>query len=322
MKRIAGMAALLLLVGLPAQAQPPRTIVAEVRAAIAKGDFALGERLVAADRAAHGVTPSLLEALSWLGRGALAAKQWDKAEAYARQTYDLAVKELAHRKVDDEPHLPIALGAAIEVLAHVGVGRGARTDAVAFLRGELDTFANTSLHKRIQKNLNLLTLEGAVAPALDLSEHIGPPLPGLDAFKGKVVLLFFWAHWCPDCKAQAPVLGRLGARYGKQGFTVIAPTQRYGYVAGGKAASAPEETRYIEQILHASYSALPVQSVPLSEVNHQRYGVSTTPTLVLIDRKGRIRLYHPGQMTEEALEPLVHQLVNDRSQGTIGQIER
>lgn len=98
MKQIAGLAALLLLVGLPAQAQPSQTIVPDVRAAIANGDFALGERLVAADRATHGVTPSMLEALSWLGRGALAAKQWDRAEAYARQTYDLAVKELAHRQ--------------------------------------------------------------------------------------------------------------------------------------------------------------------------------------------------------------------------------
>jgi thioredoxin-related protein len=37
----------------------------------------------------------------------------------------------------------------------------------------------------------------------------------------------------------------------------------------------------------------------------ERYGVSTTPTIVLVDRRGLVRLYNPGRMTEEALEPIV-----------------
>jgi len=41
-----------------------------------------------------------------------------------------------------------------------------------------------------------------------------------------------------------------------------------------------------------------------------RFGVSTTPTLVLVDRTGIIRLYHPGRMTMEQLEPLVGSLIN------------
>lgn len=311
MKHVLGIAALVSSVGISAQAQPSRTVVADVRAAIAQRDFALGERIIASDRAAHGVTATNLEALSWLGRGALSARQWDRAEAYARQTYDLATEQLSRRKLDDEPHLPIALGAAIEVLANVSAERGARTDAVAFLQEELGTFGSTSLHKRIQKNINLLTLEGTLAPSLDLREHIGPTPPTLDALKGKVVLLFFWAHWCPDCKAQAPVLARLAARFGAQGFAIVAPTQRYGYVAGGKAAGATEENEYISQVLRASYSGIPSLAVPLSETNHKRYGVSTTPTIVLIDRKGVIRLYHPGQMTEDALEPLVRPLMDE-----------
>ena len=37
-------------------------------------------------------------------------------------------------------------------------------------------------------------------------------------------------------------------------------------------------------------------SVPLSEQNFKNYGASTTPTLVLVDRQGIVRLYHPGAM--------------------------
>ncbi|MBI4625879.1 MAG: redoxin domain-containing protein [Verrucomicrobia bacterium] len=299
----------------PLQAPPASpTLIADVRAAIAAGDFAGGERLVAAHRATRGVTPEMLVAKSWLGRGALGARRLEQAEAYARQTYELARVELQRRPMDEEPQLPIAIGAAIEVLAKVAAERGARGDAVAFLQGQLETYHATSIHKRIQKNIHLLSLEGSSAPPLDVSEYWGAKPPDLVALKGQVVLLFFWAHWCSDCKAQSPLLERLLARYGPRGLMIVAPTQRFGYVAGGVPAAADEETRYVEQVRRTSYAWLARVPVPLSETNHQRYGVSTTPTLVLVDRASVIRLYHPGQMTEAELEPLVRRLVGGREE--------
>lgn len=315
MRGLVGIVALMLLAGTIGQAGQSRSVIADVRAAIAQQDFARGETILEAYRSASGVTPVMLEALSWLGRGAQAARQWEKAEAYARQTYDLALLELKRRSVDQEPHLPIALGAAIEVQAHVRAERGARTEAVYFLRRELDRFKDTSLYKRIQKNIHLLSLEGKAAPALDVSEHLGPKPPTLDALKGKVVILFFWAHWCADCKIQGPILARLMDRYGQQGVAVLAPTQRYGFVAGGRSAGQEEEARYIDQVRQTHYSVLADQPVPLSETNHTHYGVSTTPTLVVVDHDGIVRLYHPGRMTEEELEPLVRRLVARRAGG-------
>jgi thioredoxin-related protein len=58
------------------------------------------------------------------------------------------------------------------------------------------------------------------------------------------------------------------------------------------------------------YAFLPANAVPMSEVNHLRYGVSTTPTLVLLDRVGTVRLYHPGAMSAAELEPLVSGLLS------------
>jgi thiol-disulfide isomerase/thioredoxin len=298
-------------VSAPALAQANRApnIIAQVRAEIAKQDFARGESILADYRAANGTTPEALEALSWLGRGALAAEQWDKAEDYARQTQELALAALQGRGMDDESHLPIALGAAIEVQAHVRAQRGQRSEAVYVLQRELETYKDTSLLKRIQKNILLLSLEGQTAPAIDTSEYLGGRPPSLNDLKGKVVLLFFWAHWCPDCKIQSPILSRLVSKYAAQGFTVFAPTQRYGFVAGRDAAPPDEETRYIAQVLQTNYGFLADLPVPLSEVNHQRYGVSTTPTLVLLDRENVVRLYHPGRMTEEELEAAIRGLL-------------
>ena len=296
-------------VGLAGQAPD---VISAVRAATAQGNFAAGERIVGEYRSAHGVTPELLVALSWLGRGALASKQWEKAEAYATQTYDLARAALKARSIDQEPQLPIALGAAIEVQAHVRAALGARSEAVAVLQQELDRYKGTSLVKRIQKNINLLSLEGKPAPPIDVSEYLGSKPLALAELKGKVVILFFWAHWCSDCKMQSPILARLLMKYGSQGLSVVAPTQRYGYVAGGKDAPPDEELRYIRSVRDASYGFLATQPVPVSEANHVRYGVSSTPTLVLVDRAGVVRLYHPGRMTEEELEPIVRGLVTAR----------
>ena len=293
-----------------AHAQQAPNLVSEVRAVVSRQDFAEGERLIAAQRAVTGVTPIVMEATSWLGRGALAAGQLDRAEGYARQAYDLAQAALKTRGVDDEPRLPTALGASIEVLSQAGAKRGARSEAVAFLREELNRWGGTSIARRIQKNLNLLSLEGMRAPALDFTEQVGPPLPDLFALRGKVVLLFFWAHWCGDCKTQAPVLARLLERYGPQGLRIVAPTQRYGYVAGGTQASPEDEKGYIDAVMRTVYAQLPSVPVPLAKANMERYGVSTTPTIVLVDRQGLVRLYNPGRMTEEALEPIVRRLLN------------
>ncbi len=299
-----------------ASAVAAQNVIAEVRAAIAKGDFAGGERILAAYRKDKGTTPEALEALSWLGRGALAAKQLDQANQYAEQAYDLSLAALKTRKMDDEPRLPIAIGAAIEVRAHVAAERGARADAVYFLTEELATYKATSIRTRIQKNINLLSLVGKPAPALEMGEAIGAARPAaLSALKGKPVVVFFWAHWCPDCKAMGPVLDQMRQRYGAQGLTIVSPTQLYGYVAARKTAPAAEEMAYITKIRDEIYPWMAKEVVPVSEENFKAYGASTTPTVVLIDRDGIVSLYHPGQMKLEEFEPLVKAIV-ERKAGT------
>jgi len=272
-------------------------IVGAVRAACESRNFALAEREIQAYRASAPVTPELLEALSWLARGELDARQYDQAERYAAETRQLTL-DLMKRGGQVPAPAGIALGAAIEVHAQVLVARGRRSEAISFLKAELATWRQTPLAERIQKNINLLALVGNPAPALDESHWIGPRPSSLASLKGRPVLLFFWAHWCPDCKAEVPILARLVRTF--KALALVAPTRLYGYTSDGDAT--PEaETRYIEQVERQYYAPLAGMLVPLSSLNFDRYGCSTTPTFVLIDQHGIVRLYHPGAMSYDDL---------------------
>ena len=284
-------------------------IVRDVRESIAQGDFAGGEKKIEAYKAHRGVTPEMIEAVSWLGRGALAAKQMDAAYAYAEKAREMSLAELKSRTLDAETHLPLALGASIEVQSHVMASKGELSEALAFLSRELETYRNTSIRTRIQKNIHLLSLEGKPAPPLEVKNWVGPKPVSLEKLKGKPVLLFFWAHWCSTCKKQAPDLVKLASEYAPRGLVVVGPTQHYGYAAQGKDATPEQETAHIDLIrkdLYAGFSQMPV---PISEETMKNYGVSTTPTLVFIDTKGIVRVYHPGALPYAGLVSAVKKIL-------------
>jgi thiol-disulfide isomerase/thioredoxin len=276
-------------------------VVDEVRASIAAKDFAGAERMVENQRRSPGPSPELAQAVSWVARGYLAIKNYDRAEAFAAQAREMSLQALGKRALDSDPWLPIALGAAIEVHGQVLNARGEKAEALEYLRGEFKKYGKTSLAERIQKNVNLISLEGKPAPPLEAREWIGPRPAPLASFKGRPVLLFFWAHWCPDCKELIPVLAKLEKTYGPRGLALVGPTRYYGYVAGGEDAPPAAEKKYIEEIRRTHYAALAGMPVPLSNANFITYGSSSTPTLVLLDKQGAVNWYHPGTASEKEL---------------------
>ena len=87
-------------------------IVDDVRAQVGQNSYAAAESELRDYKSRHGITPEYLEALSWVARGAAKMKQWSQAANYARETRSLSEQLLTKQKLDSEPHLPIALGAA------------------------------------------------------------------------------------------------------------------------------------------------------------------------------------------------------------------
>jgi thiol-disulfide isomerase/thioredoxin len=296
---------------------PVPRVVAYVELAVKNNDLGLASAMVGQYRRLNGDTPEALEAFSWLARGELAAGHLDEALRDAREIKQSCQTTLGTRTLDTEPHLPLALGAAYEVEAEVLSDRHQRTAAIQLLRTALRTWRGTSLEDRLQKNLNVLTLEGEPMPLLREMEWIGPRPAPLATLRGKVLLLFFWAHWCADCKTEIPVINKLAAEFEPKGLALIAPTKHYGYTAQEEHAAPATETAFIQRVYQELYSQIPGIQVPLDGGNFERFGASTIPTLVVVDRRGIVRLYHPGVMDETtlrmAIEPLLGAPANARA---------
>jgi thiol-disulfide isomerase/thioredoxin len=287
-------------------------IVAQVQLSLQRGDLGTASVLVQQYRRLHGDAPEALQALSWVARGQLAAGQNAQAFQTAEEIRRISQASLGTRALDAEPHLPLALGAAYEVEAGSLFQQNQREQALLLLKKALKFWQGTSLVDRLQKNINLMTLQGRPVPALLATEWIGQKPAPVSTLRGKVVLLFFWAHWCPDCKADAPVMAKLAKEFEPAGLVIMAPTRRYGYTATDEHATPAMENAFIQRVFDHYYSSIPNVQIPLNSSNFQRFGVSTTPTIVLVDRAGIVRLYHPGLMNEADLRQVIEPLLANR----------
>ncbi|MEP7272345.1 MAG: TlpA disulfide reductase family protein [Acidobacteriota bacterium] len=278
-------------------------LVRAVRSKISAGDLASATALVEDYKKKTGVDPEYLDAVGWLARAAEMLNKLDVAAAH--------VAELRREIPQERPELLSPLGAAIEVEGKLLAVREGRGSAVRFLETEFAHATDLGLRTRIRKNINLLSLEGQPAPELNIANFVGSEPSRLAALKGKPVLLFLWAHWCGDCKAQAASLSRVLQKYRSRGLTIIAPTRFYGTAATEKPASPDEEKQHMQKVWSEFYGGLEGVSAPIDTETMVRYGVSATPTFVLIDRKGLVRFYSPTRLSEAELSRRIEAVLEE-----------
>ena len=257
------------------------------------------------------LTESWLEAMSWVGRAGAIAGDWDMAAEYAQNTLEQAERRLAEAPMGPNPEgsLAIATGAAIETLGKFYVAMNDRGQAVTYLRDKVSQYGGTAIETRLNKNLLALDLAGKPMPALKADDWLGERRFEPEDLVGKVTLFFFWAHWCKDCAEQEPVLSALSERYADRGLRIVAPTQLYGYLKRGSPMESGAELEHITEVRMSHSDLLDSLPVPLSGENFVSFGVSTTPTLVLVDREGVVRLYNPGFMPEAELANRIEALL-------------
>jgi cytochrome c biogenesis protein CcmG, thiol:disulfide interchange protein DsbE len=136
---------------------------------------------------------------------------------------------------------------------------------------------------------------GPEAPAVTLALLHGGNVP-LARLKGQVVLVNFWATWCPPCRAEMPAFQQVYQARHPDGFTVVGVSMDDG--------APPHVAAFLED--HAI--GYPI-AMATPETVAAFGGVNSLPTSFLIDRRGRVRYTVHGMFSEAALRTAVDRLL-------------
>ncbi len=133
------------------------------------------------------------------------------------------------------------------------------------------------------------------APDWHLTNVDGKPVK-LSDFKGKVVILNFWATWCPPCRKEIPTFISLQKQYGDKGLVIVGISLD----EGGPGVVKPFVSR-----AGINYPVMMGDQKTAADYG----GIEVVPTTFIIDRNGRIAAEHQGEAERAAFEAEIKPLL-------------
>ena len=138
----------------------------------------------------------------------------------------------------------------------------------------------------VRKTAPNFTLDDAQGAAIRLSDY-----------KGKVVLLDFWATWCHGCKTEIPWYMEFQNKYKDKGLAVIGVSMDDDGWKSVKPFVEEQKMNYAVVIGNEALAKL--------------YAVDALPVTLLIDRNGKIAVSHAGMVEKDAFEKEIQALLQD-----------
>ncbi len=177
---------------------------------------------------------------------------------------------------------PFAIAAMIGVLALVGLL------AYGLSQSDPDREIDAALARGERKE----------APSFTADKLFGSGKQSLADYRGKVVVLNFWASWCEPCRAESPLLQRWHGRMSEHGGTVL----------GLDVLDVSDDAREFVEDYKLTYPQLRDRD---GEVLG-KYGVIAYPETFVIDTKGRIVANRRGAVDDEFMREKVEPLLEKR----------
>jgi peroxiredoxin len=151
---------------------------------------------------------------------------------------------------------------------------------------------------------------GQPAPDFVLKDPAGKSVK-LSDYRGKVLLLDFWATWCGPCRTTLPRLQKWHEAYKDRGLVILGLTTFEGEAEGRRLTRA-QELDYVRQFkkkFNLSYGF----AVSDAKNNDRNYSVSSIPTTFLIDRRGVVRFISVGasEFESAALSKMIKKLIDE-----------
>ncbi len=129
----------------------------------------------------------------------------------------------------------------------------------------------------------------------DINHEMYPP----DALKGKIVVVNFWATWCPPCKKEIPAFNRVYAKYKDRGVVML-----------GMLSDNTVDDAGLLNFMSDNEFTYPVVKVDF-EIQQAYAHPSALPTTFIYDRTGKLAKKQPGEMSEEQLATVLDGLLQD-----------
>lgn len=137
------------------------------------------------------------------------------------------------------------------------------------------------------------------APAVSLPSLGGATPVSLSAWRGKVLVLNYWASWCPPCRDESPLLERWQRRIAPLGGTVV----------GVDSLDVVSDARAFMRHYGLTYPMLHDGDGH----SQQRFGITGYPETFVIDRRGRIAALRRGTVDDTFMRRAVLPLLRERS---------
>ncbi len=136
--------------------------------------------------------------------------------------------------------------------------------------------------------------KGSVAVDFQLTDLDGQEV-SLSAYRGSVVLINFWATWCPPCRAEIPDIEAAYQARRDEGFVAL----------GVSVEQAPDHVASFVGAMGMSYPVLLDETGAVSRT----YRAQGLPVSVFLDREGVIQVRHVGQLTRADLDGYLAELL-------------
>lgn len=140
--------------------------------------------------------------------------------------------------------------------------------------------------------------KGKLAPEISLNDLNGQTVK-LSDYRGKIVILNFWASWCPPGKSEMPELNKAYQEFAKGADAVLLTVN----LTDGSRETADKARKYIADNQYSMPVLLDTQGRAANA-----YNITSIPTTYIIDRQGIIIDYLVGPTTLNALNDYVNQL--------------
>lgn len=151
-------------------------------------------------------------------------------------------------------------------------------------------------------------LEGKAAPAFALEDLSGKRI-SLTDYKGKAVMINFWATWCGPCRIETPWIVALRQKYAAQGFEVL------GIDTEGDDLKKDDKAGWAKATAAASKFATE-EKIPYpvlldgDSISRAYGGLDNLPTSLFVDRKGVVAASQVGLTSEQDIEGKIRKALN------------